>query len=411
MGKVNRSIRLLLCYLVANPTEKNSYQLFQNFARCLYTGTFDRETGLDPSWLCWRPMRASEARKIICHLTDFFDWLNEERPSSAVINPRYAGSTYERMADEVAFQFRRDRSFLGHTWRAHLDSGDPTKPTRGHLLRARRPPKVEKTEPPAFPDGRFMDLLIEGFVVGGKPNFRDMLITLLQHGAGFRYSEPFHIYVADMLLEPNSKQARVHIHHPADGDAPIDQDWLDERGIPRKGNRMAYLAERFGLAPRHLLLDARAAGWKGSLLDDDWYMRAYWFVPKFGELFLTLWYRYMEQVARTDRPHPFAWINQGQEPKGGIYCLGQYWRAHARACERIGLVVGKELGTTPHGHRHAYGRRLVAGGFSREMIRKFMHHHSLESQVVYTTPTSEQIVDALSEGAELLSQKYRRDLQ
>jgi len=218
------------------------------------------------------------------------------------------------------------------------------------------------------------------------------------------------MYLTDMLLEPLSKQARVHIHHPSDGNAPSDQGWLDERGNPRKGNRITYLAERYGLAPRHLLLDARAAGWKGSLLDDDWYMRAYWFVPKFGEVFLTLWYRYLEQVARIERAHPFAWINQGKDPKGGMYCLGQYWRAHARACERIGLVVGKELGTTPHGHRHAYGRRLVAGGLSREMIRKFMHHHSLESQVVYTTPTSKQVLDALEEAAERLLQKYRRDM-
>ena len=280
----------------------------------------------------------------------------------------------------------------------------------GHLLRPRRPPKVEKSEPPAFPDDRFMDLLTEGFVVGGNPNFRDMLITLLQHGAGFRYSEPFHLYLTDVLLEPKSKQARVHIHHPSDGYAPRDQGWLDERGNPRKGNRTTFLAERFGMAPRNLLLDAHAAGWKGSTLDDEWYMRAYWFVPKFGELFLTLWYRYMEQVARIERPHPFSWINLGQGPKGGMYCLGQYWRAHARACERIGMVVGKELGTTPHGHRHAYGRRLVGGGFSREMIRRFMHHHTLEAQEVYTTPTSKQIVDALAEAAERLSQKYRRDL-
>jgi len=414
MTKVNRSLRLFLDYLVANPHQRDSYKLFQNFAQRLYTGTFNRKTGFDPSWLCWRPLSATEARKTIGHLTDFFDWLNRERGANTVINPCYAGSAYDRLVDEAAYQFRRDRALLGHTWRAHLDSGDPDQPdppTMAHLVRPRRPPKVEKSNPPAFPDERFMDLLMEGFVVGGQPNYRDMLITLLLHGAGFRHSEPFHLFVTDVLLDPsNPKAARVHIHHPADGAGPMDPAWLDERSKPIKGNRTAYLAQRFGLAPRHLLLGTKKAGWKNPVLDDGSYMRAYWFIPKFSELFLTLWYRYMEQVARFDRAHPYAWINISQGKLGGMYCMSQYSQAHARACERIGLMVGKELGTTPHGHRHAYGRRLVAGEFGAEMIRKFMHHHSLDSQRVYTTPTPRQILDALAEGAERLSQKYRRDM-
>jgi len=93
-----------------------------------------------------------------------------------------------------------------------------------------------------------------------------------------------------------------------------------------------------------------------------------------------------------------------------MYTMAHYERAHARACRRIGLVVGKEVGTTPHGHRHAYGRRLVAGGFQPIEIKKFMHHHALESQGVYTTPTPKQVMEALAEGAERLNQKYRRDL-
>ena len=115
MLKVNRSMRLFLAYLVANPNERDSYQVFQNFAQRLYTGTFDREVGLDPSWLCWPPMSASGARNTIRHLTDFFEWLGERRPTAAQVNPRYAGNPYDRMADEAAYQFRRDRAFLGHT--------------------------------------------------------------------------------------------------------------------------------------------------------------------------------------------------------------------------------------------------------------------------------------------------------
>lgn len=405
MSKVNRSVRLFLSYLLVNPNEKDSYLLFQNFAQRLYTGSFDRETGLDPSWLCWRPMSSSEAGKVIIHLTDFFDWLNEKRHSSAKVNPRFVGTAYDRMIDEAAYQFRRDRALFGHTW------GPSLTHSKGHFLRSRRDPKVEEPEPPAFPDDRFIQLLHEGFVVAGRPSYRDILITLLCHGAGFRYSEPFHLYLSDVREDPIYKgRALVEIHHPSDGEAPSDKRWLDERGRQKTGNRRAYLAELYGLAPRNLLLNSKAAGYKGGTHDGKWFKRAYWFIPEFGDLFLTLWYRYLEQVARLERPHPFTWINLDQEPRGEMYCLSQYAKKHAQACQRIGLVVGKELGTTPHGHRHAYGRRLVGGMMTPEEIRRCMHHASLESQQVYTTPTSRQIIEALKEGAERLRQRYRRDV-
>lgn len=405
MLKVNRSVRLFLAYLLANPDEHSSYTLFQNFAQRLYTGTFDRNSGLDPSWLCWRPVSTAEAARTIRNLTDFFGWLGGHRPAGNLVNPRYTGNAYDRMADEAAYRFRRDLAFLGHTWNPH------GKPGKSHIVRARRTPKAEKEEPPAFPDDRFMDLLGEGFVVAGRPNYRDMLITLLLHGAGFRYSEPFHLYLTDVSRDKaNHKQAEVQIHHPSDGVAPKDRVWMNERGEQKTGIRATYLAERYSLSPRHQLLDSRAAGWKGGAYDGEWFKRAYWFVPMLGELFLTLWYRYLEQVARMERSHPFAWVNLSQEPKGGMYCLMQYWRAHARACRRIGLEVGKELGTTPHGHRHAYGRRLAAGGLSEDYIRRCLHHAGLDSQGVYTSPTTQQIRDSLLEGAERLNTKYRRDI-
>lgn len=412
MVKVCHSMRLFLDFLVANINESDPQHLFQNFAQRLYTGTFNRHAGFDPSWLCWKPRSASESKRIIGELTDFFDWWCIQHPMASQVNPRYMGGAFDRMVAEAAYEFKRNRAFLGHTWQPYMDPTNQEFPHSGHLVRARRPPKVKTSNPPAFPDNRFEELLKEGFVVGGRPNYRDMLITLLLHGAGFRCSEPFHLYPNDVLVNPKNPNELldVQIHHPSEGEAPTDPTWLDERGNPKKGNRATYLVERFGLAPRHLLLDGCRAGWKGSDLDEKWFMRANWFIPRFGQIFLSLWYRYMEQLARLDRTHPFAWVNLSHEPGGRVLTMTQYWRAHARACHRIGLVVGKELGTTPHGHRHAYGRRLVAGGFTPIEIKSFMHHNSLESQAVYTTPTTQQVMDALAEGAERLFQKYRRDL-
>lgn len=394
MKKLIRAVDLFLKYLVCNPSERDSYRLFQNFAQRLYTGTFDRATGLDPSGLCWFPRGAQDARIIITQLTDFFDWLSAVRPAAADVNPRYAGGSYDRMTDEAAYQYRRDKAFLGHTWAANATAAGIS----GHRVRPARLPRVNREDPPAFPDDRFEEFLGKGFLIGGNYDYRNMLITLLLHGAGFRASEPFHLYIQDVFPDPaNKRRAMVRIYHPHSGDAPAD--WLNERGRRKNGNRAAYLAEKFGLAPRTELLGARGAGWKGGMHNPGYCKQAYWFVPDFGELFLKLWQLYLEQVARMERNHPFAFINLGREPRGAMYCLGQYNKAHAAAVKRIKLPVSKLLGTTPHGHRHAYCRRLTKAHIDKALCRRFMHHASIDSQDVYSGATSAEALAALEAAA------------
>lgn len=401
-SKVTRSVRIFLEYLHCNSAESDPYRLFQNFAQRLYTGTFDRDTGLDPSNLCWVPRSPQDASHVISHLTDFFDWLGEMRPLATQVNPRYAGGTYDRRTDEAAYQYRRSKALLGHTWATNASPSE----TRRRVT-SQRLPKVDKGEPPAFPEERFEELLVKGFFVAGRQDYRGMLITLLLHGAGFRESEPFHLYIPDVIPDPtNPHQAMVHIHHPSHGAAP--NDWRDELGRPRKGNRAEYLNQRFGLVPRTSLMDRRHAGWKGGVHDGPYYKQAYWFVPNYSEWFRHCWYRYLEQVARIDRDHPFAFINLNREPVGAMYTLTQYNKAHATACERIGLTVGKALGTTPHGHRHAYGRRLKNAGIDEALIRRFMHHASLESQEVYTRANTREAQAALEAAAQRLRAKHAK---
>jgi hypothetical protein len=401
MGKVSRSVRMFLEYLVANPDERDSHILFRNFANRLYTGTFNRAAGLDPSGLCWSALSYNDASHIITHLTDFFDWLCRQRPDLRQFNPRYAGSVYDRITDETAYQFRRSRALLGHTWADSAPSGRD-----GHVVRPARLPRVERIDPPRFPDERFEELLVKGFRVGGRYDLRGILITLLLHGAGFRESEPFHLYasVSDVFHNPsNRSEAMVLIHHPSLGYAPSDDSFQSERTKTKR--RAEYLAREFGLIPRDKLMDSRRAGWKGGTHDGEFYKRAYWFLPQYGEWFMQLWPRYLEQVARLDRSHPFAFINLHHEPIGNMYTLAQYNKAHAAACERIGLTVSKELGTTPHGHRHAYGHRLRKAGIKEDMIRRFMHHASLESQRVYTEATLSETLAELGEGMYRLAEK------
>src|SRR5260370_32709695 len=137
MSKVTRSVRMLLEYLQTNPAERDTYRLFQNFAQRLYTGTFDRKTGLDSSGLCWSPRSPQDASHIITHLSDFFDWLGETRPEAAKVKRRYAGSSFYRLTDEVADQDRRRQAFHGHTWATNA-----TPSAIGYLIRAHAPPNV-----------------------------------------------------------------------------------------------------------------------------------------------------------------------------------------------------------------------------------------------------------------------------
>ncbi len=410
MMKVARAVSIFLEYVAANPEQQDPQRLFSDFAKSLYTGTFDRLTGIDPSWICREPMSPSEARQTVLRLRHFLLWLSSDCTGKGHLAPAAVTTAWDRMLAEKAYQFRRAEAFLGHSWSPDLKGtmkgfrGLPDEEV-GVVTGARRSPYVSGQDPPAFPEEAFPKLLFEGFKVAGRLNYRDMLITLLLHGTGLRASEPFHLYFGDITEDPGDPgRALVLIHHPQWGIAP--KDWRDTTGR-RTGNRAAYLSAKYGLAPRNQLLDNRAAGWKGCALDAKHYMRAWWFHPEYGEWFLQIWKLYLQEVVNqvgNQLAHPFAWVNLAQPHVGGIYTLPQYHKAHSRACERIGLTVGKALGTTPHGHRHAYGRRLMGAKFERLEIKKYMHHRSLFSQDVYTMPTTAESLDELKNGLKRLEE-------
>jgi integrase len=394
--KLVYAVQLLMEYMHANPQERDTEQLFLNFASKLETGTFDPTTGHDPSRLGWLARSPDDAQQIINRLSDFLHWLGKINPGLASIGRAGPLSASDKAVAACAQLYRRKFSLLGHLWKPPAESTDAIK--RSYIKRG---PKVQG-EPPAFPDDRFDELLERGFQVGDRVNYRDQAITLLMHGAGFRVSEPMHLYIGDVTRDPtNYLRALVRLHHPTQGDAPLDL--LNERGMPVRCKRDVYLQQKFGLAPRNDLMGKKEAGWKGVVLDERYYMRPYWFKPAYAEYFMYVWSKYMEQVAEIplrQRRHPYAFMNIGREPKGGIYSLAKFETSHERACERIGLVVAKRLGTTPHGHRHAYGRRLALAGFDSSFIKKCMHHSTEKSQEVYTGLTAQETMVQLQAGFE-----------
>lgn len=403
MRKVANALKLFLEYFVLHAAHYKEKAIFENFRTTLIAGTISN--GTDPTGLFWSARRTYEADKIIGMLTDFFNWWASENPGKENPALSWVGSKYDLRVAEAAYQYRRNQAFLGHTWSSTKEASKS-----GKSYKARPSPKAEVAQPNAFPEERILDLILKGFKVGRRYSYRDMLLVLLMNGAGFRASEPFHLYVSDVMEDPfHPGQALVLIHHPSEGDAPRDPMWVDASGRPRRGNRTAYLAERFGIAPRNWGLSSTAAGWKGGMHETTFgglYKQAYWFVPEFGEMFWEFWNIYMEQVAcipRHLRAHPYAFMNIAREPRGEIYKLGKLSNSHAAAVRRIGLEPSQELGTHEHGHRHAYGQRLRKAGVSEEMIRRFMHHTDISSQKVYTAPTREECAKEIADGLSRLN--------
>lgn len=394
MEKLVRAVKLFLEYVEVNAIHgEEEWRLFRNFSNALIFGTIDKKTMLDSSGLYWEPFKGNGANYFITLLTEFFDWMGKnEGPRALKFNPQYGGRKYNLLLDEQAHRFRRSKAFLGHTWRDN--------PKVGRITRGNRTPKVFPERPPEFPADRFEELLFKGFYKAGRHDYRGMLITLLLYGAGFRISEPFHLYTSDVQPHwEDSSIAFVAIHHPSLGIAP--NNWKNAGG--QRGTREQYLASVFGLSTRTDMGRPCHAGWKHPALDAKWYMQAHWFPPElYGRWFMQLWIRYMEQVASVERHHPFAFINLESKSAGGIYTIKSYNKALEAAVERVGLEFGKTFGTSAHGPRHAYGQRARRNGVHEVIIQRMMHHCSPGSQKVYTQPELKEVTDALAIAAQNL---------
>lgn len=113
-----------------------------------------------------------------------------------------------------------------------------------------------------FPRDRIWDLLETGFAVAAdrstanlyeQLNIRDAMITVLMHGGGLRESEPFHLYVTDVAVDPhNPKSALVRLFHPEQGAAPADFiDPLTKKLV--HADREQYLRVKWQMEPQNLV--------------------------------------------------------------------------------------------------------------------------------------------------------------
>lgn len=411
-----QGVELLLAYVTANLNcFEDHRQLFRAFVQQLYSGTIGKD-GFDPSGLYWRARSTTSANRLIGAVTDFSDWM-ADRYGADPLNPLTSTSRYEEHLRWAAYLHRHARALLAHTWDKAAGK-EQSRKTRAAITRT--PSRAYANGVKFFPDERFLDLLFRGFVRPGQShnpfidqrlNLRDILIALLLHGGGLRICEPLHLYVHDVGIDPVIKGptgrdvALVRLYHPVDGLAP--DDWSEIGAEGKRINREAYLRGRYSMKPRNQYVGrSMRAGWKTKKLDDaaGKYIQVQWFPTVFGEWFLDIWKLYLRQLREVPRAHPFAFVVLHGKDVGKPLSIDAYLASHQRAVRRIGLEPAKLNGTTVHGHRHAYGQRLVDADVDVLVRRNALHHTSLESQLPYTEPTAAKVSAVLEAAMSRLEQ-------
>lgn len=408
-SEVARAVGLFVDFLTAKhehfkTTTGERPQVLAAFAEALVAGTINAN-GDDPTGLFWEPKKLKRASHLLNVVTAFSDWLVQKYEATP-LNPWKAASPAEQMAYWRRFDKRHASSILAHT-ASRDDAVSRSKIAR--KVGIGRKATVTVIQPVKhFPEERIWDLLFKGFALAGARNsqqfqdlhnIRDMMITILLHGGGLRESEPFHLYVSDIGINPhNPKSAVVRLYHPEQGTAPAD--YIDPiSGRPITADREEYLRVKWGLQPRNLLAGRFHAGWKDLQLSNERekFTLVHWFPSYWGEIFLALFKLYVTHFRSRHCPHPYLFVSHKQQYRGHAYTIDSFRQAHARAVQRIGLVPSAQVGTSPHGHRHAYGQRMADNELPKVIIQRAMHHKSPQSQEVYTVPTDAKVEQALRE--------------
>lgn len=383
--------------------------LLSDFSYHLVAGTIDAD-GHDDLGLYWPKQPFRTVDQYVKNLSAFSDYCVKKHGAKAANPWRKSLSFSEQLARFRAWDKANDQSLLHHTG-SRKQAWNEASQVRSFSLRGT--PKIDQGDIIAFPDERFDELIYKGFARPGRSGrnslaqtiqIRDAMIAVLQRGAGFRESEPFHLYVDDVWENPtNPGSALVRIHHPTDGKVETFDPISGRNVLMSRGN---YL-NTIGYAPRNLLRGKERAGWKDPLLIKDRptktvYMEAYWFPQTYGEIFWQLYKTYM--TVRPKTAHPFLLVTDRGENAGEPYNISQYNKKLKRAVERIGLSFGKEFGTTSHGLRHRYGEDIrLKAGFALPVRQKLMHHKNPRSTERYGEPLGREIHDQLSAAQEKLT--------
>ncbi|MBC8798005.1 MULTISPECIES: gamma-mobile-trio recombinase GmtY [Shewanella] len=370
------AVELLLKFINAHiNTSTSATEMLRSFVDTLCFGSIDNSND-DQSGLYWQSRRVEDVNVILGHINFYCDYLDElhghELPN---LNPLRKATKAEERMRWCAYYKRQSNCFLNHLSNRSKHHSSVVRNIQGplnHLL------AIESVH--RFPEEHFERFLQYGFLNPrtGDMDFGSLLIVMLMHYGGLRLSECFHIYTSDISVDTKTGSAIVSVFHPSDGASPE----------PRFSNRRDYLNSRFRQKPRNEYKRSHQlySGWKQPLLTNrNLSFDVMFFPANKANDFTWLLHKYL--AVRVNGAHPYLFSNSIGKPES----KKNFIQKHKRAVERIGLEVGKRLGTSPHSHRHSYGYRLNQAGFNQLEIQKAMHHKSPFSCLVYLQPQDKEI--------------------
>lgn len=418
MNKLCEIVGKLLDYIETHRgVQDKPVRVFEGFVNALYNGTFNSD-GEDPSGLCWMPSNSKTVDPKLYMLEEMSDWMLRERYISECLNPWTQATSTERRFNWLAWYRSNQYSFLGHL---APSAGASAALHQARVVKIRRKPTKNIRAPKAFPQNSEVPLLTYGFIQPGKENsknplekfdWRGICITMLLLYGARRVSEPFHLWVGDVMEHPDRPgNALVRIYHPELGQAP-DAPRINGR---RAVNRQAYLQAFFPkYPPRTKGIGNYHAGFKSRSFTDDTvkYLHVFWLPTEYGDAFLYAYSMYMRQRVKLgidSKKHPFAFVSHKGKYKGEPYTISSFEKKWMRAMRRIGLPHLKLNGTTTHGLRHAYGMRANKGGVGVLEAQEAFGHSSPESQLTYRAPGVAEITKKLDTAS--MSLQYEQDLQ
>ncbi|WP_340600955.1 gamma-mobile-trio recombinase GmtY [Acinetobacter sp. HZNU-JH01] len=377
------ALKLLLKYINVTPNLDSATKVLKAFTEALITGTINSPSNTDPLELYWRPRTVRDTNNLLFHITHYTDFLAlQDEHETNKVNPFCKATGYEERLNWCAYYHKKANVFLNHLTKKDLS------PQQVRIVGSFREDLIDFEYAVRFPEDQIERLLYLGFEKNGEIDYKSQAITMLMNYGGLRKSEIFHIYTSDITLNPNKpKEALVRVYHPELGASP---DTYFK-------NRREYLLAKTAYKPRnnYLFSERLYAGWKTPLLTSKLgYFEVVFNPPEKAKEFLFIWANYLKYQRiepSKSNPHPFAFTNTLGEPE----TIKNFQRLHKNAVERIGLVCKKALGTTEHGHRHAYGFRARQAGLNQVEIQKAMHHKSPTSCLVYIKPTLEEVQDKL----------------
>lgn len=378
--------------------ETDSRQLlYVAFSYDLKFGTYDQEE--DKFGLGWKARSFKNSKGLLDALLAFSDWLSL-RYGATMLNPIHNNAS---PSDQIIF-WRKWNKQKASALLAHTKSQRAAK-ERSYVTRAasylKNRSKVHSI-PKAFPAEHLEKLLWTGFLnpragshapIWVKWNLRDILITILCVYGGCRLSEPMHLWVDDVFIDPDDDTvALVLIHDPSDGLVRIDDPITGVRKAMSRANYLQHHCD--GKRPLTQETGRRHAGWKGVLLTHpkEKAFRVFWIDKDAGRLFLILWRLYLAHVRPITPKNPWAFLTYDRQPLG----TDAFDDSFRSAVRRIGLVPDKWSGTSPHGMRHRYGAWLEEFGIGEKEGQIALHHTNALSQGVYRQVSIETVVNAVA---------------